>query len=42
MSDNPNPISDYISYALAAAHREVHTSLTARLRNTVFRSKHGG
>ncbi len=32
MSDSPNPISDYISYALAAAHREVHTSLSARLK----------
>ena len=32
MSDTPNPIIDYLSYALAAAHREVHTSLTARLK----------
>lgn len=32
MDSNPNPIHDYLSYALAAAHRKVSTSLNARLK----------
>ena len=32
MDSNPNPIQDYLSYALAAAHRKVSTSLNARLK----------
>lgn len=33
MSDETTPISEYLSYALAAAHREVHSSLTSRLKD---------
>lgn len=32
MASDTTPISEYISYALAAAHREVHSSLSARLK----------
>ena len=35
MEPNPNPIQNYLSYALAAAHRKVAVSLNTRLR------KHG-
>ncbi len=35
MDDQISPINNYVSYALAAAHRAVNTSLAARLR------KHG-
>lgn len=35
MSELQNPIEDYVSYALAAAHRAVNRSLAARLK------KHG-
>lgn len=35
MSSNESPISNFVSYALAAAHRRINTSLSARLR------KHG-
>lgn len=35
MKDLQSPIEDYVSYALAAAHRAVNQSLTARLK------KHG-
>ncbi|MEX0350302.1 MAG: MarR family winged helix-turn-helix transcriptional regulator [Paracoccaceae bacterium] len=33
MEKSPNPIQDYLSYALAAAHRKVATSLNARLKH---------
>ncbi|MEM0978604.1 MAG: MarR family transcriptional regulator [Pseudomonadota bacterium] len=32
METNKNPIQDYLSYALAAAHRKVSVSLNARLK----------
>lgn len=32
MTDQTNPLSGYISYALAAAHREINNSLTHRLK----------
>ena len=32
METTPNPIQDYLSYALAAAHRKISTSLNSRLR----------
>lgn len=32
MESSPNPIQDYLSYALAAAHRKVSTSLNSRLK----------
>lgn len=35
MEPSPNPIQDYLSYALAAAHRKMTTSLNGRLK------KHG-
>ena len=35
MEPSANPIQDYLSYALAAAHRKVNASLSSRLR------KHG-
>ena len=32
MESSPNPIQDYLSYTLAAAHRKVSTSLNSRLK----------
>lgn len=32
MADHNNPLDDYVSHTLAAAHRQVHTSLASRLK----------